>query len=61
MTFSNSFFVTSCKFLEKRVLNLRMLGAFAFIALFVPDVAWNNSRAVIAWEFEILSSVSHSY
>lgn len=63
MTFSNSFLVQlpSCKFLEKRVLNLRMLGAFALTALFVPDVVWNKSRAVMAWEFDILSSVSHSY
>lgn len=38
-----------------------MLDVFALLELFVPDVAWNKSRALMAWEFEIPSSISHSY
>lgn len=38
-----------------------MLGAFVLLELFVPDVAWNKSRALMAWEFEIPSSIRHSY
>lgn len=39
-----------------------MLGTLHFYNLFVPDGAWNKlSRALTAFEFEILSSVSHSY